>query len=629
MNDLVRHANRRAFLAACAGIGVTSHFFAGALYALASQNTQASQDSTLRIDDTMIDEAAFLAGVSITPGQKKDMLIALNQQLRGIKAVRKLNLPNSVPPAYRFDPLLTAQFPTEPEPVRTEKAISQAPNIADSEIPKDLESLAYSTVRELGELLRRQKIKAIDLTQMYLARLKRFDSRLHFLITLTDERAIAQAKEVDRDIAAGRYRGPLHGIPWGAKDLLAVKHYPTTWGAGGFEQQKFDTDATVVKRLDEAGAILVAKLTLGALASGDKWFGGRTRNPWNPEQGSSGSSAGSGSATATGCVAFAIGSETRGSISSPSTRCGTTGYRPTFGFVPRTGAMALAWTMDKLGPICRSVEDCALVMQAIYGPDGSDLTVHPVPFSWDAKFDWRSLKIGYAKSLFEPPKQEDTLPDDASPEELKQWEDQKEDRAAAKTRADYDRQFDVAALERLKKMGIDLQPFELPDFPVDDMANLLTAEAAAAFDDLTLSGRDSLLTEQGPEDWPNIFRVSRFYPAVDYIQANRARTELMRAAAELFSKLDVIVVPSSSDTQLTMTNLTGHPAVIVPNGIRGQDAPKPPAIDTGDDDSIGGPGTPVSLTFLGNLYQDPKLLAFARAYQMASGFVHLRPPGFA
>jgi Asp-tRNA(Asn)/Glu-tRNA(Gln) amidotransferase A subunit family amidase len=629
MNDLVRSANRRAFLAACAGIGVTSNFFAGALYALAAQNAQGSQSPGLQIDDTMIDEAAFLAGVSITPGQKKDMLIMLNQQLRGIKNVRKLNLRNDVPPAYRFDPLLTTRFPTEPEPVRTEKAISQAPNIADREVPKDLESLAYSTVRELGELLRRQKIKAVDLTQMYLARLKRFDSRLHFLITLTDERAMAQAKEVDRDIAAGRYRGPLHGIPWGAKDLLAVKHYPTTWGAGGFEQQTIDADATVVKRLDEAGAILVAKLTLGALASGDKWFGGRTRNPWNPDQGSSGSSAGSASATATGCVAFAIGSETRGSISSPSTRCGTSGYRPTFGFVPRTGAMALAWTMDKLGPICRSVEDCALVMQAIYGPDGSDLTVHPAPFSWDANFDWRSLKIGYAKGAFEPPKQEDTPPpDDASPEELKAWEDQKEDRAAARTRADYDRQYDVAGIERLKKMGIDLQPVELPDFPVDDIANLLSAEAAAAFDDLTSSGRDALLTEQGPEDWPNVFRVARFFPAVDYIQANRARTELMRAMGEIFSKVDVIVVPSSSDAQLTITNLTGHPAVIVPNGIRGQDAPKPPAIDTGDDDSIGGPGTPVSLTFLGNLYEDPKLLAFARAYQMASGFVNLRPAGF-
>jgi Asp-tRNA(Asn)/Glu-tRNA(Gln) amidotransferase A subunit family amidase len=622
MNHLVKHANRRAFLAACAGIGVTSNFFAGALSVLAAQ------DPTSPIDDTMIDQAAFLAGVSITPGQKKDMLVKLNQQLRGIKAVRKLNLTNDVPPAYRFDPLLTIRFASEPEPVRTAKAITQAPNIADSEIPKDLERLAYSSVRELGELLRRQKIKAVDLTQMYLARLKRFDSKLHFVVTLTDERAIAQAKEADREIAAGQYRGPLHGIPWAAKDLLAVKNYPTTWGAGGFEHQTVDADATVVKRLDEAGAILVAKLTLGALAMGDKWFGGRTRNPWNTDQGSSGSSAGSASATASGCVAFAIGSETLGSISSPSTRCGTSGYRPTFGFVPRTGAMALAWTMDKLGPICRSVEDCALVMQAIYGPDGSDLTVHPAPFSWDAKFDWHSLKIGYVKSLFEPPKQEETPPEDASPEELKEWEDQKADRAAARVRADYDRQYDVAALDRLKKMGVDLQPVELPDFPVDSIAQLLTAEAAAAFDDLTLSGNDSLLTEQSSEDWPNLFRVSRFYSAVDYIQANRARTLLMRGMAELFSKVDVIVVPSSSAAQLTITNLTGHPAVIIPNAIRGQDAPKPPAIDTGDDDSIGGPGTPISITFLGHLYQDPKVLAFARAYQAESSVLNLKPPGF-
>ena len=622
MNDLVKHANRRAFLAACAGIGVTSNFFAGALCALASQ------DPTSQIDDTMIDQAAFLAGVSITPGQKKDMLVKLNQQLRAIKTVRKLNLTNDVPPAYRFDPLLTNRSPSEAEPVRTAKAISQAPNIADSEIPKDLERLAYSSVRELGELLRRQKIKAVDLTEMYLARLKRFDSKLHFLVTLTDERAIAQAKEVDREIAAGHYRGPLHGIPWGAKDLLAVKNYPTTWGAGGFEHQTIDADATVVRRLDEAGAILVAKLTLGALASGDKWFGGRTRNPWNLDQGSSGSSAGSASATSSGCVGFAIGSETLGSISSPSTRCGTSGYRPTFGFVPRTGAMALAWTMDKLGPICRSVEDCALVMQAIYGPDGSDLTVHPAPFSWDAKFDWHTLKIGYAKSLFEPPKPGETPPEDASPEELKEWEDKKADRAAARARADYDRQYDLATLDRLKKMGVDLEPVELPDFPVGSIAQLLNAEAAAAFDDLTLSGKDSLLTEQSSEDWPNLFRVSRFYPAVDYIQANRARTLLMRGMAELFSKVDVIVVPSSSAAQLIITNLTGHPAVIIPNAIRGQDAPKPPAIDTDDDDSIGGPGTPISITFLGDLYHDPKVLAFARAYQAASSVLDLKPPGF-
>jgi Asp-tRNA(Asn)/Glu-tRNA(Gln) amidotransferase A subunit family amidase len=621
MNDPVTRASRRTFLAVCAGIGAASSFFAGALYALAASKAE------LAIDDAMIDEAAFLAGITITPDQKADMRVKLNQQLRGIKAVRRLELKNDVPPAYRFDPVLSPTLVTEPEPVRKEKAISEPPNISDSEIPNDLERLAYSTVCELGDLLKRRKIKAVDLTEMYLARLKRFDPRLHFVINLTDERAMAQAKEVDKEIAAGRYRGPLHGIAWGAKDLLAVKGYPATWGAGGFEHQEFDTDATVVQRLDAAGAILLAKLSLGALAMNDGWFGGRTRNPWNPDQGSSGSSAGSAAATAAGCVAFAIGSETDGSISSPSTRCGTSGYRPTFGFVPRTGAMALAWTMDKLGPICRSVEDCALVMQAIYGPDGFDLTVHAAPFAWDANFAWRSLKVGYAKSAFEPPAQDEVPPEDATPEELKAWESKKEDRAAARIRAHYDRQYDLAALDRLKQMGVKLLPIELPDFPVNAMVQLLSAEAAAAFDDLTLSGRDSLLTNQGPEDWPNVFRVNRFFPAVDYIQANRARTELMRAMAELFAKVDVIVVPSAGD-QLTLTNLTGHPAVIVPNGIRGQDAPKQPAVETADDDYIGGAGTPVSITFLGNLYQDAKLLAFARAYQNASGFTGLRPPGF-
>ena len=622
MNHSNARTNRRTFLTVCAGVGVTSALFVGTLYALATQK----QDP--EITDEMIDEAAFLAGITIAPEQKAAMRTKLSQQLRFIRAIRKLELTNAVPPAYHFDPLLTPEAGAETEPVRTVAAISDAPNIADSEIPKNLERLAYKNVRELGELLKRQKVSAVDLTEMYLTRLKRYDPRLHLVVTLTEERARAQAKEADRDIAAGRYRSPLHGIPWGAKDLLAVKDYPTTWGAGGFEHQTFDEDATVVKRLDAAGAILVAKLTLGALASGDKWFGGRTRNPWNPDQGSSGSSAGSASAAASGCVAFAIGSETLGSISSPSTRCGTSGYRPTFGFVPRSGAMALAWTMDKLGPICRSVEDCALVMQSIYGPDGSDPTVHPAPFSWDARFDWRSLKVGYVKSAFEPPTGSDEPPEDATQEELKEWQSKAPDRAAARVRADYDRRYDVATLDRLKQMGVELQPVELPDFPVDAIAQLLTAEAAAAFDDLTLTGRDGLLTEQGSEDWPNLFRIARFYPAVDYIQANRARTKLMRAMAELFSKLDLVVVPSSSSRQLTTTNLTGHPAVIVPNGIRDRDAPKPPAIDTDDDDSIGGPGTPLSVTFLGNLYQDAKLLAFANAYQNASGFHHLQPPGF-
>jgi Asp-tRNA(Asn)/Glu-tRNA(Gln) amidotransferase A subunit family amidase len=456
---------------------------------------------------------------------------------------------------------------------------------------------------------------------MYLARLKRYDSKLHFVITLTEERALAQARAADAEIAAGRYRGPLHGIPWGAKDLLAVKGYPTTWGAGGFEHQSFDEDATVVQRLDAAGAVLVAKFTLGALAMGDKWFGGRTRNPWNPAQGSSGSSAGSASAVAAGCVAFALGSETLGSISSPSTRCGDTGLRPTFGFVPRTGAMALCWTMDKLGPIARSVEDCALVLDAIHGPDGKDASVYPADFRWDRAFDWKQLRIGYLKSEFDPLpplKLKDAAPNETA-DEKKRREEQNATAHAGRTRRDYDRRYEQAALDKLRAMGVNLIPVELPKLPYDAMVPLLTAEAAAAFDELTMSGRDSLLTEQGIEDWPNAFRTARFYPAVEYIQANRARMLAIRQLSALFEQVDIIVTPST-DTQLIATNLTGHPALILPNGLRGDDAPKPPSVDDGDHDDIGGPGTPVSLTFLAGHYQDAKLAAFAHAYQQATGF---------
>src|SRR5205807_2151437 len=291
--------------------------------------------------------------------------------------------------------------------------ISAAPNIAASGTPKNIEDVAFYSVRQLAELVRTRKVSSVTLTDMYLARLKKYDPMLKFVITLTEDRARTHAQEADREIAAGKYRGPLHGLPWGAKDLLAVRGYRTTWGAGGFEQQNIEEDATVVKRLDEAGAVLVAKLTLGALAQGDKWFGGMTRNPWNTKQGSSGSSAGSSSATAAGCVAFAIGSETLGSISSPSTRCGITGLRPTFGFVPRTGAMALSWTMDKLGPLCRAVEDTAIVLSANHGPDGHDRTVHNAAFNWDANLDWRKLRVGYLKSDFDlPPIQPPAAPKD-------------------------------------------------------------------------------------------------------------------------------------------------------------------------------------------------------------------------
>ena len=461
---------------------------------------------------------------------------------------------------------------------------------------------------------------------MYLDRLKRYDSKLHFVISLTEERALAQAKAADAEIAAGNYRGPLHGIPWGAKDLLAVKGYPTTWGAGGFEHQSFDEDATVVQRLDAVGAVLIAKFTLGALAMGDKWFGGRTRNPWNPEQGSSGSSAGSASAVAAGCVAFAIGSETLGSISSPSTRCGTTGLRPTFGLVPRTGAMALCWTMDKLGPIARSAEDCATILSAIYGPDGKDTAAAQTDDVPMAYADWKKLRIGYLKSEFDPPeplKLHEPAANETA-DEKKKREERNDQMKAARARRDYDRRDELAALDKLRAMGVKLIPVELPKLPYDAMVPLLTAEAAAAFDDLTLSGRDQLLTEQGIEDWPNAFRIARLYPAIEYIQANRARTLAIRQLSALFEQVDIIVTPTT-ETQLVATNLTGHPALILPNGLRGADAPQPPAIDDGDSDDIGGPGTPVSLTFLAGHYQDAKLAAFARAYQEATGFHKLHP----
>lgn len=615
--------DRRAFLAISARFGLTSTLFPGALYTLAAQAQSAGPDTEKnlpKITPEMIDQAAALAGITIAANQKAIMLDGLNEQRAGYAAIRKLQLPNSVPPAYIFDPLPPGAT------VNTEKR-EAVYSTAGATMPANLEDLAFATIPELADLVRRKKVSSLDLTQMYIARLHKYDPVLHFAITITEDRALAQAREADSEIAAGKYRGPLHGLPWGAKDLLSVKGYPTTWGAGGFEKQTIDTDATVVSRLDAAGAVLIAKTTLGALAMGDKWFGGRTRNPWNPVQGSSGSSAGSASATSAGCVAFAIGSETLGSISSPSTRCGVTGLRPTFGFVPRTGAMALSWTMDKLGPICRAVEDCAIVLTAIYGPDGQDLATRNAAFNWNAELDWKSLRVGYIASEFEPDKPPAPAEKQAEPataEEKKKREKQERERAAFRARRAYDRKYDLAALDQLRSMEVRLIPIKLPELPYGAMTALLTAEAAAAFDELTITGRDKLLTEQGVEDWPNDFRISRFYPAVEYVQANRARSLAIRQISELFQQVDVIVASTNSE-QLVATNLTGHPAVIVPNGLRGADAPMPPKIDTGDDDQIGGPGTPVSITFLGGHYEDAKLCAFARAYQEATGFHKLHP----
>ena len=605
---------RREFMKVFSAAGLGGTLLPGVLWAQAQGKPAVTKE--------MIDAAAKIAGVAIPEDYQKMMLESLNDHVDGFKEIFQLHIPNSVEPSLLFLPDTShAKFDTQKLPMR----MSAAPVMA---VPKNPDLLAFATVRELAELVRARKVSSTALTEMYLERLKRYDAKLKFVVTLTEERALNQAKEADREIASGKYRGPLHGLPWGAKDLLAVKAYPTTWGAGGFEKQVIDEDATVVKRLDEAGAVLVAKLTLGALALGDHWFDGITRNPWNSRQGSSGSSAGPASATAAGCVAFSIGSETLGSISSPSTRCGCTGLRPTFGFVPRTGAMALSWSMDKLGPICRSVEDCALVLDAIYGPDGKDRTVDAhATFNWDANLDWRQLRVGYLKKDFEPEKEEPPpqgKEKPTTPEEQEKIEKDRKRREAFRIRAAYDRRYNDAALEKLRAMGVNLIPVEMPKFPYDPMVAMLESEAAAAFDELTRTGRDKLLTAQGPDDWPNTFRAARFFPAVEYIQASRARRMAMDAVGRVFSEFDVIVTPTFSQ-QLVITNLTGHPALILPNGFRGADAPPPASSAEGADENVGGPGTPVSLTFLGNLYGENKLLALARAYQEATGFHKLRP----
>lgn len=556
--------DRRTFLSYFGGLGLGSTLLPGVLWARVAAGEEITVETVACAEE--------IAGLEFTDAEREMMVDGLENQRRRLEALRAVELPNSVAPAIHFDPLPPGADP--PPPVSAGEIVRSP--VAVRGRPGSLDELAFLTVTELSEMVRTRRVSSLELTRMYLERIRRYDPLLHAVVTVTEERALTQARAMDEELAAGRYRGPLHGIPWGAKDLLAVRGYPTTWGAAGMEDQSFDEDAEVVKRLDAAGAVLVAKLTLGELAMGDVWFGEMTRNPWNPEQGSSGSSAGPGSATAAGLVGFSIGSETLGSISSPSTRNGVTGLRPTFGRVPRTGAMALSWTMDKLGPMCRSAEDCALVLHHIHGPDGRDLAVRAAPFEWNARRPIDGIRVGFFNAEFEGTEQ--------------RWAT---------------RDLDVAALEVLRSLGVRLIPVELPEGSYDAMRIILTAEAGAAFDDLTRSGRDELLVQQRAGSWPNTFRMARFIPAVEYINANRARTLAMQRWRELFQQVDVIVAPTFG-TQLTATNLTGHPAVILPHGFR-------------DD------GTPVSITFLGRLYGEGSLLAVANAYQRATDF-HTRRP---
>jgi Asp-tRNA(Asn)/Glu-tRNA(Gln) amidotransferase A subunit family amidase len=538
-----------------------------------------------KINTEDIVSAQKIAGLRFTHKERKTMLGDLRENAESYAKIREVPIANSVPPAVRFEPVLPGMgFETEQKmgtvlfSAASEKEISAekiGPSPFSVERPADLEDLAFAPVTKLAQLIHARKVTSTELTRMYLARLKKYGPRLECVVTVTEDLALAQAAHADEEIAAGRYRGPLHGIPYGAKDLLAVKGYKTTWGAKPYENQVIDENATVIERLEQAGAVLVAKLTLGALAMGDVWFGGKTRNPWNYEQGSSGSSAGSAAATAAGLVGFAIGTETWGSIVSPSTRCGVVGLRPTFGRVSRAGAMALSWTMDKIGPICRSIEDCALVFEAIRGPDGRDLTVVDSPFNWDPDLGLDTIRVGYLKKAFE------------------------EDHKTKKN--------DDGVLEVLRGAGIELVPFQLPeDLPVEPLAIILSAEAAAAFDELTRSNRDDLLVRQDRGAWPNAFRQARFIPAVEYIQANRVRTLLMEAMAERMKDVDVYVAPSFGGDNLLLTNLTGHPAVVLPDGF---------------DDK----GSPTSISFIGGLYDEARTLRVALAYEQATDF-HIKHP---
>ena len=524
------------------------------------------------LDANSLATAERLIGLAFTDAEHELMLEDMQKRLADYEALRAVPLDNSVPMALVFNPRiagLPAPAPS-PSPIPADDAAIPAP-------PANLEAAAFAPLTHLAHWLRTRQVTSLALTQMYLDRLKRYDETLHCVVTLTEDRALAQARQADADIAAGRYRGPLHGIPWGAKDLLAVRGYRTTWGAPPYQDQVVDTDAAVVERLDAAGAVLLAKLTVGSLAWGDIWFGGMTRNPWKTDEGSSGSSAGSASAVVAGLVGFAIGTETLGSIVSPSTRCGASGLRPTFGRVSRYGAMALCWSLDKIGPICRRVEDCALVFDAIRGADPRDLSAVDAPFTWNPAVNLAGLRVGYVQAAFD-----EERPNKAN---------------------------DDAVLQTLRDLGVNPIPITLPDLPQGMIRFILDAEAAAAFDDLTRSDRDDLLVRQGKEAWPNTFRKARLVPAVEYIQANRVRFLLMQQMARLMEGLDIYLCPSYGGNNLQMTNLTGHPAVVVPNGFTEQ-------------------GTPTSITFTGRLDDEATVLAAAHAYQQATDWHTRHPAGF-
>lgn len=547
---MASEVSRRELLAAVAAVGVGTETFQRAVVA------SAAQPKVEAVTPEMVQAAEWVAGITLTETERKSVASSLTNTLRSVAVLNKLALTNAVGPAIHFNPA-----PGEAPSKEGRGKVEFAPKPLEPLQLKD-DDLAFATLAHLAWRIQAKQLSSVELTKLYLARLKKYDPALLCVVSLTEELALKQAAEADKELAAGKYRGPLHGIPWAAKDLIAYPGYPTTWGAGHYKEQKFSEKATVAARLDDAGAVLACKTTLGSLALGDIWFGGTTRNPWNIKQGSSGSSAGTASSVAAGLVGFGLGSETLGSIVSPSTRCGVTGLRPTFGRVSRSGCMALCWSLDKIGPMCRSAEDCALVLGAIHGFDGKDPTAQDRPFNWPWRGDLKELRVGFVEGGF------GGLPRD-------------------------DRKV-------LEDLGVKLVPITLPQETAGRIVSMiLDVECAAAFDDITRAG----VKEGIGQFWPLTFRRGRFVSAVDYLKAQRARTLLMREMASVMEKVDLY----AGGNDLQITNLTGHPTVCLPNGFTKG-------------------GSPTALTFTGRLFGEAPLLAVAMAYQKATGHHLKRPP---
>jgi Asp-tRNA(Asn)/Glu-tRNA(Gln) amidotransferase A subunit family amidase len=558
MDERQRGINRRRFIECFSTAGVGSALMPGALAAVA-------QDAeTITVE--MLQSAQQIAGVTFTRDEQRRLLEKLNGEhgyVAGFRILRTADL-GTTQPAIVFNPILPGKkVPNERRPLRRQRV--------DVSMPKSDEELSFLPLTHLARLVESRQIRPTELTKLYLARLKKYDPQLHCVVNLTEELALRQAAQADLEIASGRYRGPLHGIPWGLKDLFAVRGVRTTWGMSPYKNRVIETDATVYTRLTNAGAILAAKLSTGALAVTAQWFGGVTRNPWNTEQDAAGSSAGPGAATAAGLVGFSIGSDTGGSIISPSTRNGISGLRPTFGRVSRHGAMTLAWTQDTVGPMCRSAEDCALVFDAICGPDGKDNTTLDVPFNWDSSADVKKLRVGYLETL------------------------------AGGTIDDQTRRNTEEAVRIIRSLGVTVVPFALPDVPIEAIDFIRYAETSAAFDDPTRAG---VLTqvEDGPEQSrrPDEIRSGYFISAVEFIQANRFRMRVMQQLDDAFGDLDLFIGSNQA-----LTNRTGHPVVSVPNGFAH--------------------GSPTALHLTGKLFGEPEILLLAHAFQLNTDF-HLRHP---